>query len=51
LCGGTSINDLYRSFKIDIPKSPLWGYWGFLGLYIEAIIARNAGFLRAYGNS
>jgi hypothetical protein len=26
LCRGTSINDLYRSFNIEIPKSPLWGY-------------------------
>jgi hypothetical protein len=31
LCGGISINDLYRSFKNEIPKSPLWGYWGFRG--------------------
>jgi hypothetical protein len=28
LCGGTSINDLYRSFKVEIPKSSLVGNLG-----------------------
>jgi hypothetical protein len=55
LCGGTSINDLYRYFNIEIPKSLLWGYWGFRGgdggFYSETIIVCNADFLRTYGNS